>query len=88
MDGQDCEMAKDSPSRSPSLESDSEIEEDSTSRAETEDGSDITGLETENAETYGSNSYQDHSFGHVLDELPWSKTTAAIKVMCYVSEHD
>ncbi|TGO27215.1 hypothetical protein BPAE_0045g00120 [Botrytis paeoniae] len=84
MDGKNCEMAKDSLSRSPSLDSGSRIKEDSTSRTETEEGFNILGPKTEGTETDGSSPYQDHSFDHVLDGLPWTNTMPPPSKLCAI----
>ncbi|KAF5875518.1 putative chlorogenic acid esterase precursor protein [Botrytis fragariae] len=86
MDGRDCEMAKDSPSSSSSLYSGSKIKENSTGRIETEEGPNTPGSKPKDTEAHGSSSSRDHSFDHVLDELPWSNTMPPSK-LCAVCQN-
>ncbi|KAF7920981.1 hypothetical protein EAE99_007833 [Botrytis elliptica] len=79
-------MTKDSPSTSSSLESGSKVEQNSTNRIETEEGSNKPVPKPSFIETYGLNSPQDHSFDHVLDGLPSSSTMPPSK-LCAVCQN-
>lgn len=86
MDGRDCEMAKDSPSISSSLDSGSKTEENSTNWIKIEEGSNILGPKPEDIEAHGLTSSRDHSFDHVLDGSPWSSTRPSSK-LCAVCQN-
>lgn len=73
-------MAEKSPSISSSLDSGSKVERNPTDRIETEDEFEKSGPKTEDTESDMSSFYSDHSFDHVLDELPWSKTMPPSKL--------
>ncbi|KAF7931981.1 uncharacterized protein EAE97_009002 [Botrytis byssoidea] len=89
MNGQDYEIAKDIPSHSSSLDSESKSQKDSKGRIETDEGFKTISPKTEDIERHGSTStelYQDHSFDHVLDGSPWSNTRPSSK-LCAVFQN-